>query len=120
MKHLVLAALILVPCMILAQTGNPNLADPGSGCSVDAASSNPLMGYKAITGNIEEGWNSAGETAGAWIRLSFAKPVDVREIWILAKPVFSHVITPYNLQYHYAYAPPGQSRSPSPTEQQRR
>lgn len=106
MKHLVLAALILVPCMILAQTGNPNLADPGSGCSVDAASSNPLMGYKAITGNIEEGWNSAGETAGAWIRLSFAKPVDVREIWILAKPVFSHVITPYNLQYHYAYAPP--------------
>lgn len=106
MKYTILCVFILISSVVAAQTGNPNLADPGSGCSVERASSNPSLAYKAITGNTEEGWNSAGETAGATITLTYAREITVREIWILGRPIFSHVITPYNLQYRYSYAPP--------------
>ena len=106
MKCTLFCLLILLVNVGSAQTGNPNLADPGSGCSVEQATSNQPLAYKAITGNTEEGWNSAGGTAGASITLTYAREVSVKEIWILPKPIFSHVITPYNLQYRYSYARP--------------
>jgi hypothetical protein len=105
MKCTLLWILILTHSLLLAQSGNPNLADPGSGCLVDSSSSNFPMAYKVITGNTEEGWNTSGETAGAWITLRFEKPVVVSEVWILSRPIFSYNITPYNTQYRYEYAP---------------
>ena len=103
---IIISILMLASTALIAQTGNPNLADPGSGCSVESASSNLPLAYKVMTGSTEEGWNTSGETSGAWLTLKFDRTTTVREIWILARPVFSHVITPYNLQYRYSYAPP--------------
>ncbi len=106
MRTLLASLPMLVSITVHAQTGNPNLADPGSGCSADSASSNAAQAYKIITGNTEEGWSTAGETAGAWVTLKFSKPVTVSEVWILPRPIFSYNITPSNLRPKYTYAPP--------------
>lgn len=105
MKGIIICFLMLVSTAVYAQNVNLNLADPGSGCSVESASSNVDLAYKVITGNTEEGWNTSGETSGAWVKIKFGKTVTVSEIWILARPIFSYVVTPYNLQYRYTYAP---------------
>ncbi|HTX99311.1 MAG TPA: hypothetical protein VMG09_04780, partial [Bacteroidota bacterium] len=102
---LVVFEMFLVCFVVHAQSANPNLADPGSGCTVDSASSNAQLAYKVITASTEEGWNSAGETAGAWVKMKFSRATGIQEIWILARPIFSYVITPYNLQYRYNYTP---------------
>jgi len=94
------SGLLLAP-LRLAAAGpegdpNPNWADPALGARVTASSyvMDPPKGYlpsSVITNRMYAGWQSQGETAGAWLEIAFDQPRTVRELWILAAPLESGV-----------------------------
>ena len=103
MKRILLVLTLFLCITSYSQNTNINLADIGSGCNVESASSNKENAFKAITSSTEEGWNTTNETSGAWIKFKFDKAQAVKEIWILSRPIFSYAVNAYNLQFNYNY-----------------
>ncbi|MEI8202570.1 MAG: PA14 domain-containing protein [Bacteroidota bacterium] len=106
MKKILFICFVFFYFPLYAQIQNMNLLDIGSGCRVDSASSNAGEAFKTITNNLEEAWNTAKETSGAWIKISFDQPKTIKEVWILSKPIFSFANNAYSLRNNYHYQSP--------------
>lgn len=85
----------------LQNEDNPNWATPELGASVKASSwkDNPPWGFipaNVFGENLNAGWETDKETAGAWLELILPEARNVREIWILSRPFpYDIVLDPY-------------------------
>jgi alpha-mannosidase len=85
---------------------NPNWADAALGAKAHASSAvdDPPKGYQAANvfgPRVHNGWQSNGESAGAWLEITFAEPKPVRELWVLAAPLESGIVgeDPYTMAF---------------------
>jgi alpha-mannosidase len=104
---LALSLIRFLPGILLAPKGmaepavkvppNTNWADPNLGTKASASSyiADPPGGYgpdNVFWDDVCTGWQSNGETVGAWLELKFSELRDVSEVWLFTEPLPTDII----------------------------